>query len=261
MLGSDVWMDGVAFIHQCPLQNVKGFGPNKQEIKFRVVDGPGSFWYHGHSGRFDFFLKFLSLSLSLSRLTFFYLDPNKRNKQTTGVNTVDGVFGPLIIRPPRVAKPGQAGATNDVGPGKAIEREYPVLFGDWFHASSAALAFQLGRPFDTRKANATTGEYDWVNLPQAMHVNGRGIYHDCALKGPTDNSTTCSPLPVGAVPAGRSKYDPFATPSSPGCSRTNFTVAAGKKYLFRLVNVGSLTDASLCFGGHDRVPLLCRPGR
>jgi len=49
MEGSDAWYDGVAFLHQCPLQNAKGFN-NKQEIKFRVVDGPGSYWWHSHTG-------------------------------------------------------------------------------------------------------------------------------------------------------------------------------------------------------------------
>lgn len=120
--------------------------------------------------------------------------------------------------------------------------------------------FSTGRPFDSRKANVTTGAYGWVDLPQSMLINGRGIFQDCALGGPTDNSTTCSPLPVGSVPPGRNKFNAFSIPSNPGCSRTNFTVTAGKKYLFRLLNVGSLTDASVCFEGHDRVTVVSADG-
>lgn len=135
-----------------------------------------------------------------------------------------------------------------------------MLFGDWYHSTSGALGFALGRPFDTRKANATTGDYGWVDLPQSVHINGRGVFQDCALGGPTENATTCSPLPVGSVPPGRNKLNAFAVPSNPGCSRTNFTVSAGKKYLFRLLNVGSLTDASVCFGGHERVTVVSADG-
>ena len=229
MRGSDAWYDGVAFVHQCPLQNTKK--SNRQEIEFRVVDGPGLFWYHSH----------------------------------TGLSAVDGVFGPLLIRPPRTASNQGGGqqaavaAAENQGLGD-IEGEFVVLFGDWYHSTSGALGFATGRPFDTRRANASTGDYGWVDLPQAMLINGRGMFQDCALGGPVDNSTTCSPLPVGSVPAGRNKWNAFSIPSNPGCSRTNFTVTAGKKYLFRLLNVGSLTDASLCFGGHDSVTVVSADG-
>ena len=104
--------DGVAFVHQCPLQNArKNDGSNKQEIKFRVVDGPGLFWYHSH----------------------------------TGLSSVDGIFGPLIIRPPRTAtetEGREAAAENALGD---IEKEFLVLFGDWYHSTSGALGFTTGR--------------------------------------------------------------------------------------------------------------------
>ena len=213
--------DGVAFVHQCPLQNAKG--SNRQEIRFRVVDGPGLFWYHSH----------------------------------TGLSAVDGIFGPLIIRPPRSATRREAAANGLLA---EIDKEFVVLFGDWYHSTSGALGFAAGRPFDTRKADAETGAYGWVDLPQSVLINGRGIFQDCALGGPVDNSTTCAPLPVGSVPPGRNRLNAFSVPANPGCSRTNFTVTAGKRYLFRLLNVGSLTDASLCFGGHDSVTVVSADG-
>jgi hypothetical protein len=35
-----------------------------------------------------------------------------------------------------------------------------------------------------------------------------------------------------------------------GCSRQNFTVEAGKTYLFRIISATTLTYQTVCFGGH-----------
>lgn len=113
--------DGVAFLHQCPLQNTqKNDGSNRQEIKFRVADGPGLFWYHSH----------------------------------TGLSSVDGHFGPLVIRPPRetmTAETEGQGAAAAAALAKEnpalgdIDKEFLVLFGDWYHSTSGALGFATGR--------------------------------------------------------------------------------------------------------------------
>ena len=53
------------------------------------------------------------------------------------------------------------------------------------------------------------------------------------------------------VCAGKSVQQPWAAPSSPGCSHDNITVMPGKTYRFRIINAGSLVYQTVCFEGHN----------
>lgn len=58
-------------------------------------------------------------------------------------------------------------------------------------------------------------------------------------------------MSVHMCDAGKSKQQPWATPSNPGCSHENITVVAGETYRFRIINGGSLLYQTVCFKGHN----------
>jgi len=184
---------------------------SKQRIRFRVDDGPGVFWFHSH----------------------------------VGLQSSDGLAGVLIVRPPRGASDAAAGVPRH-------DQEVVVSIGDWWHSPGAALAFPIGRPFDQRKQTNATGAYWWPDVPQAVLVNGRGVASDCAPLPYLSNATIACAPKVAWVAPGRlgAVASPGAAAASPGCARTNFTVAPGSTILWRVVNVGSLMDLSFCVDGH-----------
>lgn len=75
----------------------------------------------------------------------------------------------------------------------------------------------MGRPFDAAKQTNDTGGWQWVDLPQAVLLNGHGFYEDCELLGA---GNTATPISCDAtqqfVPPGRSKILPFNDPTNPG---------------------------------------------
>ena len=46
-----------------------------------------------------------------------------------------------------------------------------------------ALLFALNRPFVPASQTPATGQWNWVGLPQAILINGKGFYGDCDLIG------------------------------------------------------------------------------
>ena len=82
-----------------------------------------------------------------------------------------------------------------------------------FHGAGAsnALQFTLNRPFAKGSQTQETGQWQWVGLPQANLINGKGFYGDCALIGGLSNV------------AGVATVDPT-------CNVTTGTVAAGKHF-------------------------------
>lgn len=75
--------------------------------------------------------------------------------------------------------------------------------------ASNALQFTLNRPFAKGSQTPQTGQWQWVGLPQANLINGKGFYGDCALVGGLGNV------------AGVATVEPV-------CNVTTGTVAAGK---------------------------------
>ena len=75
----------------------------------------------------------------------------------------------------------------------------------------------LCRPFDPDLANDTTGAWNWVGVPQSILLNGKGFFQDCNLLDGNNTSTdiACN-VSTLAVPSGRSRLLPWASPSSPG---------------------------------------------
>ena len=71
-----------------------------------------------------------------------------------------------------------------------------------------ALQFALNRPFVPATQTHATGKWNWVGLPQAVLINGKGFYGDCDLIGG---------LPVGAGVAEK----------DPSCNVTTAVVAPG----------------------------------
>lgn len=207
LTGSDYWYDGVPYMTQCPVPP-----GSKQRIRFRVVDGPGLFWWHSH----------------------------------VGLQSADGLSGLLVVRPPR-------GVSDAAAAIPKHDKEILLTVGDWWHSPGAALAFPIGRPFDRRKQTNATGAYWWADVPQAVLMNGRGIASDCTPLPYLSNATIqCAPK-AAWVPPGRlgAVASPGSAAASPGCARTNFTVAAGATVLWRVANVGSLMDLSFCVDGHE----------
>ena len=74
---------------------------------------------------------------------------------------------------------------------------------------------------------------------------------DCALEPYLANSTVPCKPELAWVGPGRAKGNTGATAANPGCARTNFTVTAGKTYLWRVINVGALMDINVCVQGHN----------
>ncbi|GAB4813291.1 hypothetical protein N2152v2_000337 [Parachlorella kessleri] len=158
----------------------------------------------------------------------------------SGAERTDGLSGPLIVRP----KPGSTALYPP------YDEERTLLLTDWYHTQAAALAMSLNRPFDAAKVTNTSGAWSWADNPQSLLLNGHGFYQDCAL-GPGGNmkNITCD-VTSQWVPKGRSVQNPFAAATNPGCSHQNFTVEAGKTYLFRIINGATLTYQTVCFDAH-----------
>eukprot|EP00884_Botryococcus_braunii_P009161 jgi/Botrbrau1/18246/Bobra.0844s0001.1 len=193
------WYDGVSYVTQCPI-------PYGQSMTYRflVDETPGTYFWHGH----------------------------------TSLDRVDGLFGPLIVRP-KGKEPLQ------------YDDEMVLLVGDWYHGQADVLSMKLNRPFDAGKQTNDSGGWQWVDLPQSVLLNGHGFYEDCELLGA---GNTATPISCDAteqyIPAGRSKILPFNDPTNPGCQRYNATVEQGKTYRIRIINVGSLGYLTLVFEGH-----------
>lgn len=71
------------------------------------------------------------------------------------------------------------------------------------------LQFTLNRPFAKGSQTKETGQWQWVGLPQANLINGKGFYGDCSLIGGLGNS------------AGVATKDP-------SCNVTTSLIAPGK---------------------------------
>jgi len=75
------------------------------------------------------------------------------------------------------------------------------------------------RPFDPAKQTNASGGWVWVDLPQSVLLNNRGIAADCAL-GAYGNAQPISCAPAAQwVPPGRSAAQPWASPSNKGAAR------------------------------------------
>ncbi|KAL3145498.1 hypothetical protein ABBQ32_003322 [Trebouxia sp. C0010 RCD-2024] len=230
MRGSE-WYDGTGRITQCPIAPGTNF-----TYKFQVNEQPGSYIWHDHSAS----------------------------------NRADGLQGALIVLPSVPQLP-------------QYDAEKTLFITDWFHGkmgrqtasypiicrghieagarsdlrASNALQFTLNRPFATDSQSQQTGQWQWVGLPQANLINGKGFYGDCALIGGLGNvagvatvDPTCN-VTTGTIASGKSKQQPWATPSNPGCSHENITLVPGQTYRFRIINGGSLLYQTVCFEGHN----------
>ena len=230
MPGGAAWYDGVPYLHQCPIRPVGG----RMTYRFRIDDGPGTFWVHAHT-----------------------------------MQIMDGLFAPLVILPPRSAA---AGAVDPalVGVNRVPTLDIPLMVGDWYHTSATGLQVGLARPFDPAKvvkgdarpdgghqghggagANAT-GAFTWVAQPQAVLFNGRGFFGDCALGGAGNTSEPACGPPALTIPPGRSSaLNPAASASNPGCTHEVVAVPVGGTTRLRLIGTGSLAYLSICVEGHS----------
>ncbi|PSC72452.1 DNA-directed RNA polymerase III subunit RPC5 [Micractinium conductrix] len=118
--------------------------------------------------------------------------------------------------------------------------------------AGGANAMPLSRPFDAARQSNETGGWQWVNNPQALLINGKGNWMDCKLNpgGVTTPPVTCNVTDYW-VPPGASAVQPWMSAASLGCAHENFTVEAGKTYLFRVASVAQLAYQTICFEGHD----------
>lgn len=157
-----------------------------------------------------------------------------------GADKVDGLSGPLIVLP-----------RGDTPVPLEYDGEHILYLEDWWHTAAGPLSMPLNRPFDSARQTNNSGGFGWVGNPQAVLINGRGFYGDCAL-GPAGNSTpiNCSVASYW-VPPGRTTQQPWASATNAGCSHTNITVTAGNTYLIRIISSTSLTYQTVCFKGHD----------
>ncbi|KAL3136665.1 hypothetical protein ABBQ38_005906 [Trebouxia sp. C0009 RCD-2024] len=221
MRGSE-WYDGTGRITQCPIAPGTNF-----TYKFQVNEQPGSYFWHDHSAS----------------------------------NRADGLQGALIVLPSVPQLP-------------QYDAEETLFITDWFHgnftvflmttnqqniqlAHQLVQGFTLNRPFAKGSQSPQTGQWQWVGLPQANLINGKGFYGDCALIGGLGNvagvatvDPTCN-VTTGIIAAGKSKQQPWATPSNPGCTHENISVVPGQTYRFRIINGGSLLYQTVCFEGHN----------
>jgi L-ascorbate oxidase len=153
-------------------------------------------------------------------------------------NHADGLAGPLIIEP------------EDGTPVlDQYDEERTVFLHDWFHTQGDVLAMSLNRPFDPARVTVGRGAWNWVQVPQAILINGKGYAMDCPLGPPPYMmNATCAVNRYTVAPglAGQ----PMASSANPGCSHAALNVEANKTYLIRVVNAGTLNMQSLCFEGH-----------
>lgn len=161
--------------------------------RFKVTEFPGTYFWHAH----------------------------------TGAQRIDGLSGPLIVRPRRQL----------LSPRPRYEKEYVMFIQDWYHTPGGVSSRGLNQPFDTAFVTNTSGQFTWVGNPQSVLINGQGNYKYCNI--PTSGTnTTCSITKVNA--------------SSPdGCSLDTFEVVSGRNYLFRIINAASLTYQTICFDQHN----------
>ncbi|DBA96798.1 TPA: hypothetical protein ACH3X3_012965 [Trebouxia sp. C0006] len=162
----------------------------------------------------------------------------------SGSNKADGLQGALIVH----AK----------GPEPwTYDEERTLFLTDWFHGEANALLFALNRPFVPASQTPATGQWNWVGLPQAILINGKGFYGDCDLigglsvgAGVAEANPSCN-VTTAVISPGKSVQQPWASPGNPGCSHENITVTAGKTYRVRIINGGSLLYQTVCFEGHN----------
>ena len=105
-----------------------------------------------------------------------------------------------------------------------------------------ALLFALNRPFVPASQTPATGQWNWVGLPQAILMNGKGFYGDCNLIGglsvgagvaeanPPCNVTTAVVSPGRRAPNSAAQFWSCDSNWGLGClGWSNFAVAAGKR--------------------------------
>lgn len=182
------WYDGASYITQCPIMSGQSF-----TYRFKVTEFPGTYFWHAH----------------------------------TGAQRIDGLSGPLIVRPRRRLLPARP----------RYDKEYIMFIQDWYHTPGGVSSRGLNQPFDAAFVTNTSGQFTWVGNPQSVLINGQGNYEYCTI--PTSGTnTTCSISNVNA--------------SSPnGCSLDTFEVISGRTYLFRIINAASLTYQTVCFDQHN----------
>lgn len=186
------YYDGASFANQCPIPVGQNF-----TYRFRVDEVPGTYMWHGHNG----------------------------------VQIVDGLHGPLIVKPnPKRKQP---------SPPPQYNAEHTIFISDWYHQLAGLASAPLNRPFRPNPVDPAVGQFVFVGNPQAVIINGKGVFQDCTV--PTIGNTTCNITSVSSI---------SQNTSLPGCSHAEIPVEAGKSYLLRLINGGNLLYQSICFEGH-----------
>ena len=206
------WYDGAAFINQCPVQPGQKF-----TYKFIVDEIPGTYMWHAH----------------------------------TGTALVDGLIGPLIVRPPR-------GKPNPIPP-PPVDGEKIIFIHDWYQKLSGLMTAPLNRPFyPTPDWTPNDGNFTWVGNPQSILINGKGVFQDCTpppATAPTGTNATCSVTALNGtlVTSNSTSTGTNSTAPAPSsqCTHDQIDVEAGKTYLFRIINGGYLTYQTVCFEGHN----------
>jgi L-ascorbate oxidase len=205
------WYDGASYVNQCPVQSGQSF-----TYRFVVKEVPGTYIWHAH----------------------------------TGTALVDGLLGPLIVLPPRSGNPVVVPTPNGV----KIDGEKVLLIHDWFHTLSALLTAPLNRPFyPTADWVPNDGNFTWTGNPQSTLINGKGVFQDCTpppAGSVAGTNATCSVTSLDGTPVAGNNTASSASSSSQ-CTHEQFEVEAGKTYLFRIINGGSLLYQTLCFEGHN----------
>jgi L-ascorbate oxidase len=205
--------DGASFINQCPVQSGQRF-----TYKFIVDEIPGTYLWHAH----------------------------------TGTAAVDGLNGPLIVRPPRGNPTPLISTPNGVN----IDGERILFIRDWYQNLAGIMTAPLNRPF---YANAdwtpNDGNFTWVGNPQSILVNGKGVFQDCTpppVGSVAGTNATCLVSSLdGNVVTTDALASASSSPSSSECTHAQFEVEAGKTYVFRILNGGHLLYQTVCFEGHN----------
>ena len=227
--GGAQWYDGVPYLHQCPVRP----GGGSLRYRFRIDDGPGTFWVHAHT-----------------------------------MQIMDGLFAPLVVLPPRGAPDPALAGTVVQGTPPAVD--IPVMVGDWYHTSATGLQVGLQRPYDPAKVvkgGATGGAHDhggghggedkgtgawvWVNQPQAVLFNGRGFFGDCPVGAAGSKAEPVCAVGALTIPPGRTAANPTATTSDPGCTHEVIAIPPGRTSRLRLIGTGSLAYLTICVEGHN----------
>lgn len=169
-----------------------------------------------------------------------------------GTAAVDGLSGPLIVRPPR-GKPKSIIPTPN---GEDIAGEKTLFIHDWYQTLGTLLNAPLNRPFSPNDDwTPNDGNFTWVGNPESILFNGKAVFQDCTPPpegSPEGTNATCSvsSLDGTLVPAANSNTS-ASTASSTECTHEQYEVEAGKTYLFRILNGGHLLYQTVCFEGHN----------